>query len=325
MNRLTLAEFRDRAEEFAAAVAVTPGVCEFCSGPLWQLAARARLGSEMTSEEEDFFIVERDGVWLLFAEKEPTGIHFPLEASWMFGCPLAGDPAAAVALLRDAAREESLRRGHPLAFFIGGLVADGPIHRALQPLRPVSRHWREYPGMDVMRIDLGDGFEAWEERRSKKFRRSLRGLAGTVPGLEILDLSKDDPDAIFARILVIQQATYKWQEGTDIFQMPGYAAFYRELLEGLHAAGDLRVLVARRGGIDLAHIFGGVAGKTYRGLQMSYLEEVRDLALGNRLQLENLRRCAQEGITIYDLGMHAPYKERWADRWEKRIGVLWVG
>jgi CelD/BcsL family acetyltransferase involved in cellulose biosynthesis len=324
MNRLTLAEFRARAEEFAAAVADTPGVCEFCSSPLWQLAARRHLQAA-NAQVEDTFLVERDGAWLVFAGQEPSGIYFPLEASWMFGCPLAGAAEDSVALLRDAAREESQRRGHPLAFFIGGLVVDGVVHRALQALRPVSRHWREYPGMDVMQIDLGDGFEAWMERRSKKFRRSLRALAGTLPGLEILDLSKNDPDEIFARILAIQQASYKWQEGTDIFQMPGYAAFYRELLEGLHATGGLRVLMARRDGIDLAHIFGGVAGKTYRGLQMSYLEEVRDLSLGNRLQLENLRRCADAGITIYDLGMHAPYKERWADRWEKRIGVLWVG
>lgn len=324
MNRLTLEEFRARAGEYAAAVSATPGVCEFCSGPLWQLAARAHLQS-VNATDEDTFIVERDGAWLLFAAQEPTGIHFPLEASWMFGCPLAGDPDAAVALLRDAASAEGRIQGRHLAFFIGGLGVDGPVHRALQSLRPVSQHWREYPGMEVMQIDLGEGFGAWMDRRSKKFRRSLRGLETPVADLEILDLSRDAPDEIFTRILAIQQASYKWREGTDIFQMPGYAAFYRELLEGLHGSGDLRVLMARRDGIDLAHIFGGVAGKTYRGLQMSYLEEVRDLALGNRLQLENLRRCAQEGITTYDLGMHAPYKERWADRWEKRIGVLWVG
>jgi CelD/BcsL family acetyltransferase involved in cellulose biosynthesis len=324
MNRLTLAEFRTRAGEFAAAVAATPEVCRFCSGPLWQLAAAAHLRAEPV-ERSDTFIFERDGARLLFAAQEPSGIFFPFESSWMFGCPLAGPPDAAVALLRDAAREEAQRRGRPVAFFIGGLVPDGAIHRELQALRPVSRYWHEYPGMDLMQIDLGNGYEAWAERRSKKFRRLLREAGAVVPGLEILDLSDTAPEVIYERILAIQQASYKWQEGTDIFQMPGYAAFYRDLLEGLHATGGLRVLVARRDGVDLAHIFGGVAGSTYRGLQMSYIEEARDLGLGNRLQLENLRRCADEGITIYDLGMHAPYKERWADRWEKRIGVLWVG
>lgn len=322
MNRLTMAEFRVRTGEFAEAVAATPGTCGFCSGPLWQLAAYEHLHSGASG---DPIIFERDGVWLLFAPQKPSGIHFPLEASWIFGCPLAGDPTAAVALLREAAARVAAERGHPLAFFVGGLVPDGPVHRALRTLEPGSRCWREYPGMDVMRIDLGEGFEAWRERRSKKFRRTLRDAAGPVPGLEIVDLSKEDPDVLFEILLGIQRDSYKWQEGTDIFQIPGYAAFYRALLEGLHATGNLRVLVARREGVDLAHIFGGVAGGTYRGLQMSYRESARDLGLGNRLQVENLRRCADEGIEHYDLGMHAPYKERWADRWEKRMGLLWVG
>ena len=322
MNRLTLAEFRNRVEEYSAAVAATPGACEFCSGALWQLAALEHLH---TAPADDPFIVEQDGAWLLFSPREPSGIHFPFEASWMFGCPLAGDPAATVALLREAADLAAAERGGPLAFFIGGLLSEGPVHRALRTLIPGSRCWREYPGMDVMRIDLGEGAGAWRERRSKKFRRSLREASEPVPGLEILDLSKEDPDALFAILLGIQRDSYKWREGTDIFRIPEYSAFYRALLEGLHAAGDLRMLVARRDGVDLAHIFGGVAGTTYRGLQMSYRESARDLGLGNRLQIENLRRCADEGIITYDLGMHAPYKERWADRWEKRIGVLWVG
>lgn len=322
MNRITLAEFRDRAGAFAAAVAGTPGVCPFCSGPLWQLAAREHLHAGITGEP---LIFERDGAWLLFALQESSGIHFPFEASWMFGCPLAGNPDTAVALLREAAGRVAAERGCPIAFFIGGIVPDGPVHQALRTLAPGSRCWREYPGMDVMQIDLGDGLEAWKGRRSKKFRRTLRDIAAPLPGLEIIDRSKEDPDVLFASLLRIQRDSYKWREGTDIFQIPEYAAFYGALLKGLHAEGNLRVLVARREGVDLAHIFGGVAGTTYRGLQMSYREVARDLGLGNRLQIENLRRCAEEGIRLYDLGMHAPYKERWADQWEKRIGVLWVG
>jgi CelD/BcsL family acetyltransferase involved in cellulose biosynthesis len=199
------------------------------------------------------------------------------------------------------------------------------MHTALRSLESRSRVCRDYPGTDVMMIDLGDGLEAWLGRRSRKFRRTLRESLEEVPGLEILDLSGENPAVLFERLLAIQRRTYKWRQGTDIFQIPGYAAFYRQLLADLQAAGGLRVLVARRDGVDLAHIFGGVRGSVYRGLQMSYAEEARDLALGNRLQFENLGRCADEGIVTYDLGMHAPYKERWADRAESRVGVLWVG
>jgi len=57
---------------------------------------------------------------------------------------------------------------------------------------------------------------------------------------------------------------------------------------------------------------------------MSYREEVRSLGLGNRLQLENLRRCAAGGIVRYDLGMHSLYKDRWADRREENTGIFLV-
>jgi CelD/BcsL family acetyltransferase involved in cellulose biosynthesis len=248
----------------------------------------------------------------------------------MFGCPLAGDPESATSLLCEVAGRESAKRSENTAFVIGGLIRGGAMYRAVVSLQNRSRVWREFPGTSVMMIDLDNGLEAWWKRRSKKFRRSL-GMAGAFPeensadGIEFIDVSPDPPEALFERILTIQQRTYKWREGTDIFQIPAYTAFYRRLLEDLHGSGGLRVLIARRNGVDLAHIFGGVRGTIYRGLQMSYIEEARDLGLGNRLQLENLRRCAAEGVRTYDLGMHAPYKERWADRLEERVGVLWMG
>lgn len=324
MNRFTLAEFRSRRGAFDEAVAATTGICGFCSGSMWHLAAHEHLRDDRGEDRREW-IVERDGAWMLFAETERRGLYLPFEAAWMFGAPLAGEVEAARALLVEAAAAEAAIAGNPAAFFIGGLVGGGAMHAALRSLAPRSRVCRDYPGTDVMMIDLGDGVEAWLGRRSRKFRRTLRESSEDVPGLEILDLSGENPAVLYERLLAIQRRTYKWREGTDIFQIPGYAAFYRQLLTDLHGNGGLRVLVARRDGVDLAHIFGGVRGSVYRGLQMSYVEEARDLALGNRLQFENLRRCAAEGIVTYDLGMHAPYKERWADRVESRVGVLWVG
>lgn len=323
MNRLELAEYRSRAAGHADAVARTPGICGFCSAPLWQLAAHDHL--HRPGGERETLLVERDGAWLVAADDPSAGLHFPLEAAWMFGCPLAGDPAAAVDLLAEVSRRPELSRDRDFALAVGGLARGGAMHRALLDASPRARALGEFPSTDVMLIDLADGPEAWLARRSKKFRRSLREVEVEIPGLEILDASRDDPEDSFVRLLEIQRATYKWAEGGDIFQVPGYEGFYRSLLEGLHARGGLRLLFARRDGLDLAHIFGGVLGGTYRGLQMSFREEARPLALGNRLQWENLRRRAAEGIELYDLGMPSPYKERWADRREERLGVLWVG
>ncbi len=324
MNRLDLSEFRERAGAFDAAVEATPGVCGFCSGSLWQLAAHDHLHG--TAPERRHLLLERDGTWLAFAEQEPSGVLLPLEAAWMFGCPLAGDPGAALALLLDAARAERDTSGRPFVVFLGGMVRGGAMHlAALQTLSGRGRGLRQHECTDAMRIDLDEGVEAWLARRSRKFRRSLGEPATAPPGVSFEDASRGEPDELFERILAVQRRSYKWREGADIFQLPEYREFYRALLRGLRNGGGLRLLFARRDGEDLAHIFGGVAGRRYRGLQMSYIEAARDFGLGNRLQLENLRLCAAEGIVDYDLGMPAPYKERWADRREERVGLLWAG
>ncbi|HRQ88848.1 MAG TPA: GNAT family N-acetyltransferase [Bacteroidia bacterium] len=320
MERLTLAQFRERSEDCErAVVAASSDGTVFCDGPLWQLAAHDHL--HRTPVEARHLIAERDGAWLLFAEQEQEspGILFPLEAAWMFGCPLVGEPEPAVDLLIEAGRQEP-----GLVVFIGGVEHQGGLHRQLHRVRSRPGGIREFPGTDVMLIDLADGVDAWLERRSKKFRRTLRTACEDDGAIGLADVSSEPPERLFDRILAVQRRTYKWREGTDIFLLPEYRAFYRDLLSGLHRTGHLRVIFATRDGEDLAYIFGGILGRSYRGLQMSYIDECRDLGLGNRLQLENLRRCAEEGIATYDLGMHAPYKERWADRIERRVGLLWV-
>ena len=57
---------------------------------------------------------------------------------------------------------------------------------------------------------------------------------------------------------------------------------------------------------------------------MSYVDSAKDRGIGNALQIENITRVAAEGVTRYDLGMHSPYKERWADTRDAYIGVFVV-
>ncbi len=320
MNRLEPAEFRARAAEHAAATVATPGVCSFCSGPLWQLAAHDRLHANEPARR--LFFAEDSGAWLALAERSRPGFLHPLEGAWMLGSSLVGPPAAAARLLLACIDAEGEEIG---AILLGGLVRGGAMHRAAaRALRRRGRILRELPGTGSMQIDLGDGFRAWLRRRSRKFRRNAGRLADPPPGIVLEDASQGDPAELLPRILSIQRRCHKWRRGGDIFQEPAYADFYEALLHGLRRTGALRLLFAKRDGADLAHIFGGVVADRYRGLQMSYAEEARELALGNWLQLENLRRRADEGVAVYDLGMPAPYKERWADRLQERIGLLWL-
>lgn len=318
MNRLTYPEFLERRDEFDEAVDRTPEVTDFCSKSLWQCAAHDFL--HRLSGAEEHLIVEDDGNWLALVQRGSGGVFFPLESAWMFGCPLIGDPERVVPLLREAA---SRWLNRPAGFVIGGVRKDGQLHRRLLQMSQDCIAFDPMPGTDVMEIDLRDGFDAWLSRRSKKFQKSVGQLAAP-DGFEIVEASRAPAGELFQRILNIQRQTYKWEDGSDIFQEPRHARFYQQLLNELHASGALRVLFAQQGGVDVGHNFGARTGDAYRGFQMSYVERLSKHGIGNALQLENLRRCAAEGITLFDLGMHSPYKERWADRQESYLCIFIV-
>lgn len=318
MRRLSLEEFLEETSDFDEAVGITPGLAHFCSSSLWQLAARNCL--RPPGPQDEHFIVEDEGSWLLFAEREGNRIFYPLEAAWMFGCPIVGDPLRGVDFLKRAAAEYLPGR---VGFCFGGIPKGETLHHALRGRRDEFLRYEEFPATDCMTIDLSHGYEGWLERRSKKFRKSIRQLKDD-DSIEIVEAGKEDPESLFGRIIAIQEQTYKWEEGTDIFLGNDYRPFYQSLLSGLEATNDLRLLFAQREGEDLAYILGGVRGKTYRGFQMGYIEGERKSGLGNVLQIANLRARAEEGIITYDLGMHAEYKERWADRREEFIGAFMV-
>jgi CelD/BcsL family acetyltransferase involved in cellulose biosynthesis len=288
-------------------VAETPDIATFCSQSAWQLSALRSLQQE--EEVGKPLIIEENGNWLLFVERVGTGIYYPWEAAWMFGSPLIGCPASAVDLLWRTAGHFSGRVG----FLLSGIPAEGELYRELSERRATAIQWQEFPGTDCMRIDLTDGFESWLQRRSPKFRKTVRQLK--VPDrIEKVEASEDSIENLLDRILAIQRQTYKWQEGTDILQSPSHLQFYTQLLADLQRQSRLRIWFARDGEKEIAYQVGAIGDGRYRGLQMSYIEEVRSWGLGNWLQLENLRHCAEEGITEYDLGMHSDYKERWVDR-----------
>lgn len=317
MERLDYETFLARAEEFEKAVAATPEIPTFCSGLDWLAAAHEGLHG---LEEAGEYLILRDGEhWVVLQQRNPP-VFYPLETAWMFGCPLLGGPEGAVALLRRAAVE--ILPG-PAGFVISGVRRDGLLHRELRGIEPETLQYEEFETVDCMLIDLGGGVEDWLGRRSKRFRKSMDGLT-LPPGCSLEDGRELAPEEMMRRILAIQRDSYKWKSGADIFQQPEYSAFYEHLVASLCRRGRARLLFVRNGERDLAYILGGVGGSVYRGLQMSYREEAKSHGLGNFLQLANLRRMEEEGVTEYDLGMHAPYKERWTDRCEEYLGVFAV-
>ena len=335
MLRLSQSEFVAARDAYDRAVIQTPGISQFCSSSTWALAARTHLLGLGDDDEEDaesaavslrlptsaiigdtsIWRDESADHWFLFG-RSPWGYWQPFESAWMFACPMIGpDPAESFERLRQVVASDPERTP---GFAIGGIPADGELHRVLREAAESRsvRQYREYPATDCLSIDLGDGWEPWLSRRSKKFRRSLQSSERRCHGagleMEFIE-GKDADDAVFERLLALQPLTDKWATGTDIFQVERYRHFYRQIFQDLRDAGRLRLFFATRDGEDVAYIFGAVFGEEYRGLQMSYASEFAGLGVGNWLQMENLRRRADEGVIRYDLGMEAEYKLRWAD------------
>ena len=319
MKRLSYREFHRGPEDFDAAVSAQSEIAKFCSSSIWISAANEFLHARDSRGEAEYCIIEEDGNWLVMVDRKGRGIWFPLESAWMFNCPLIGEPGACVDMLKRQGSEMSGSTG----FCIGGVRNEGELHFRLRELGLASLRYEEFPASDCMVIELEDGYESWLGRRSKKFQKSVRQLP-SEDGIEIVDGSEDDIFFLFRRVIAIQKQTYKWKEGTDIFQGNDYLMFYRHLMERLYQSGRLRILFARKDGEDIAYILGAEFANQYRGLQMSYIAGVKSSAIGNRLQLENIQRCVEAGLEEYDLGMHSTYKERWADRRDEYLAVFVV-
>ncbi len=322
MRYLSYTEFLQESSAFEAAVAEADYVATFCSGTAWQTAACDNLFGEDfgIAEPISHLILENDGCWLTMVERYP-GVYFPLESAWMFGCPLIGEPEQAIQMLLNACKTEG---GAGRGFVISGVRENSEMYRLLIKLAQEQSHrWETFPTTDCLTIDLSDGFDAYLSRRSKSFRKSIRQQKD-LPGLAYVDASTVPADEVFDRIFAIQAKTHKAAAGEDIFSQPSYQHFYRDLYAKLLDQRQIRTVFAQVDGVDAAYIMGGVASGIYRGFQMSYDEAFRSYSLGNRLQLENMKLRAEEGATLYDLGMHSEYKERWADNWQAYRGVFMV-
>jgi CelD/BcsL family acetyltransferase involved in cellulose biosynthesis len=71
-------------------------------------------------------------------------------------------------------------------------------------------------------------------------------------------------------------------------------------------------------------LHGGSLGRRFRGLQFSFDDALRELGLGNALQLELIEWLTEEGFERYDLGSRSEYKQRWAEQIDATRALLVV-
>ena len=236
----------------------------------------------------------------------------PFDAIWGFASPVVAldtDLARSVHAIATALRNESdwtatLVTGiKPASDLEGALIANlsqiGRLALADERVRAVA--------------SLQGGIAGYMSRRPRTFERNLRQAtrrAGNSVTFECADRS--EPASIISRLHGVEQHSWKGLESSGI-ESPEMSALYGSLVWRLSVLGALRVTFAVRGGRDVGFVLGGVLGTTYRGLQLSFVEEVRALSIGNLLQWNELVRLCDDGVERYDLGMDMEYKRVWAE------------
>lgn len=316
VQRFSVEDLGDIRSAWDAAVDRTPDADPFCASSLWSFSAATsfpEIGPPVLVGDGDAFCGLRSAT-----DEGGRRVLIGLDPVWGFATPLVGPPVHAARMLADRL---SLERWDAvvLAAQHEDSVATACIARLFDDDHQLFRGRSEHR----LRIDLTDGVDAWFARRSSRFRQRLRRLRRDVQarGISFDDLSAMPSDTVFDRLTSIEADTWKGREETGLAS-PALASFYRQMCARLAGCDQLRVLVARHAERDVGFILGGVRGRTYRGLQLSYATAVADLGLGHVLQYEQIRRLAAEGIEVYDLGMDMGYKRRWADRVDETFSLV---
>ncbi|MGJ3241836.1 MAG: GNAT family N-acetyltransferase [Opitutales bacterium] len=315
-----LCEAGDRVEE-ALLRSGHPGSV-YCSGLAWQLAA---WDSQDPARKAAVFRHKEAGAWFVGARGPLLGFQDalqPLEVDWSFGFSLIDpdpDIPARVDRLMDLLSDED---AVPSLIWLGGVPGRGPFLRTLQARCRNRFKVLTVPGTDCVELDLEEGVEAWRKRRTAKFRANIKRIdrLNTEAGHRFEWHARGEPVEDTGRLLdLIEDIEHRSWKGDDpgenIFRQKRFRSFYISLFRKTAENGNLRLaLVRNREDEAVAYAIGGRLGRYFRGFQMSFDKACRSTGPGNWIQARMLDPLAQEGVTIYDLGMALPYKKRWADR-----------
>ncbi len=322
MERLDLDELEACAGAFDQAVDATAGVDRFCSRSAWVIPYHRAFGPgrELHAYRGGAGPGASFVLLALARAQEGRALLVPLESMWAFACPLAGEGA-----------------GELLARLLDGPLGAWPVWlTGVPPSGPATAAWatalrgrvRAQRTDDTVRCvaSLEGGLDGFLARRSRAFRRGLRAAARDVRDagirFEHVRPAAAHLDALYARVRAVERRSWKTAAGNGVAEGP-MAAFYAAMWPRLAREGALQVWLARDAdGRDVGYLHGAALDGRFRGLQFSFDAELRELGLGNALQLEALRTLCEQGIGAYDLGAVAPYKQRWAEGRDATVSLL---
>lgn len=288
-----------------AGVDATPGIDRWCSGPDWVLPCHRAF-----APEAEAWVVEGEHGVARLARYPGMGrsVVSGMEPMWGFACPVVSREPERFAEELVAALSGDDRWD---TVVLPGFPADMSLARALG--EPMAARWRIGVADGIVRLtaDLSEGADAWLARRSTRFRKNLRRAERRAREAGVTIAAATEP-GLHERLLAVEARSWKGALDDGLLS-PGMGAFYRDLIARLAERDRLRCSVARLGGEDVGFILGGVRAGIYRGLQLSYAQDVRALSVSHLLQLHTIRELSADGVGTYELGMDMDYKRRWAD------------
>ncbi|XPV75078.1 MAG: GNAT family N-acetyltransferase [Desulfovibrio sp.] len=291
----------------------------FCCAPTWQMTFHKAF-----APERRLWVKSSSNSLVAFAEHiDPSGeiILTPIESHWFFGCPILGKDG--VKLFAENISE--IERLYPHAFpkiLISGVRPGGVLSRRL--IKALARNFNLYlfsSGIQAA-ASLKDGMDGYLSRRSRNHRKKLRKQVRQTTEMEVsyervAPTSTEEAEAIYSRIITVERKSWKGIEKCGMAE-PGAKEFYDFMIKRLAMSKNSRVIFAQHEGEDIGFIFGGLAGKIYRGQQFSFNENWREYSIGNLLQFEKIKWLCEEGIKRYDMGpITGPkmgYKKHWTEK-----------
>lgn len=308
-----LSEFDHPDSAWNRAINTAAHADPFCCRTEWQLSFHETFapGRQLCVAHDDNSVIA-----LARHAKTTTGPLFePVEASWLFGCPLLG-PQAVPMLAR-------LLESHPKTpVVLSGMDLDGDVVRQIVTTFEPSYDIIHMVSETACRADLSDGFDGYLSRRSAKLRRSARNSErrANERGVSFERHSaatSEEVEAVYARIIAVEERSWKGVGKCGMNNSPSIE-FYAAMLHRMAASQTSRVIFARHEGRDIGFIFGGLCGATpkdsiYRGQQFSFDDDWRSASIGSLLQMEQLRWLCDEGVARYDMGPAMDYKHHWTE------------
>lgn len=286
--------------------------------PSWQLAFQ-----DAFNPARRLLIAEEEGSVMAFAENragEEEIYITPLEFSWFFGCPLLGEGAPR--LFAEAVHFFARAYApHFPKIIIGGLAPGSDGVRTLLEHAGMPLRARLVGGNLLGVASLSGGLDGYLSRRTANHRRNLKREAAKAKeqGIHferVLPTTEREAQDAFDRMLAVERASWKGLGHCGMAE-PMVCDFYAFLLRRMAPAKEGRIIFARREDEDVGFIFGGMAGRIYRGQQFSYAQRWHELSIGNLMQMEKIRWLCEEGATRYDMGsMTGPkmqYKAHWVE------------